>query len=210
MTNHAYRDDLEATRARVSDLEHEAKALRRRNAELEPHDDQIPTAPTEPARAAVARADDEYRNDLEAALARASELEREVEELRRRNAGLESTGKTDEARENARRLEAALERERAEAQVRDERKLDEAMFKQAAQEAAHASRKPSAATVMAFCGFYCFIFALYAMGARKGPVQGEPHPMDGAIFAGLGVVLLCGSVSHIVWRKRRRRLGRIR
>ena len=59
-----------------------------------------------------------YRDDLEAALARASDLEREVEALRKRNAELESSGQTDEARENARRLAAALEREREEAQIR--------------------------------------------------------------------------------------------
>jgi predicted RNase H-like nuclease (RuvC/YqgF family) len=66
-----------------------------------------------------------YRDDLEAALARASDLEREVEALRRRNAELESGDRaTIEARENARRLEAALERERDELRQRFENDLD--------------------------------------------------------------------------------------
>ena len=74
---------------------------------------------------------DAHRDDLEAALVRASELDREVEELRRRNAELEAGGQTDEARENARRLAAAIEREQKEAQIRDERKLDEASWHEA-------------------------------------------------------------------------------
>ena len=153
---------------------------------------------------------DAYRDELEAAQARASDLEREIEELRKRNAELEGTGETDEARDNARRLAAAIEREREEAQIRDDRKLDDAMFNQAAREAAsaRAEKKPSAAAVMASVAIGCLIGALYAMGARKSAVQGKPHPVIGAIFAGLGVVLLCGSVVHILWRKRQRRLGR--
>ena len=69
---------------------------------------------------------DAHRDELEATLGRASELDADVEELRRRNAELESSGQTDEARENARRLAAAIGREHKEAQIREERELDEA------------------------------------------------------------------------------------
>ena len=50
MTNNAYRDDLEAALARVSDLEREAERLRRRNAELEARD-QAPVVEAPPAPA---------------------------------------------------------------------------------------------------------------------------------------------------------------
>ena len=154
---------------------------------------------------------DADRDDLEAAQTRASELEREVEELRKRNAELEGAGETDEARENARRLAAAIEREREEAQIRDDRKLDDAMFTQAAQEAAIARAKkklPSAAAVMASLAPGCFVLALVAMGTRKTPHQGEPHPVAAAILAGLGLVLLCCSGLYLWVEPRRRRLGR--
>jgi hypothetical protein len=92
---------------------------------------------------------DAHRDDLEAALARASDLEREIEELRRRNAELEAGGQTDEARENARRLAAAIEREQKEAQIRDERKLDEASWRRAARNAAdEAAAEASAAAAV--------------------------------------------------------------
>ena len=75
-----------------------------------------------------------YRDDLEAALARASDLEREIEDLRQRNATLEAF----EARHNARRLAAAIERERDEQQRNDDRDRDEARWRGAAEEAASA------------------------------------------------------------------------
>jgi hypothetical protein len=49
---------------------------------------------------------DAYRDDLEAALARASDLEREIAELRARNAGLEAN---PAARDHARQPAAALD-----------------------------------------------------------------------------------------------------
>ena len=68
---------------------------------------------------------DAYRDDLAAALARASDLEREVVELRKRNAELQSGDReTIEARENARRLEAALEREREELRQHHEQDVE--------------------------------------------------------------------------------------
>lgn len=75
---------------------------------------------------------DAYRDDLEAALARASDLEREIEALRRRNAELEA----DESSENARRLASALEREREEMRIRDTRRDDDATWRRAAKEVA--------------------------------------------------------------------------
>jgi Flp pilus assembly protein TadB len=75
---------------------------------------------------------DAYRDELEATLARASELEREIEELRRTNAELESF----EARHNARRLVAAIDREREEKQRNDDRDREDARLRLAAKEAA--------------------------------------------------------------------------
>lgn len=77
---------------------------------------------------------DADRADLEAALARASELEREIEELRRQNVEREAF----EARHNARRLVAAIDREREDQQRNDDRNRDEARWRRAAQEAASA------------------------------------------------------------------------
>jgi hypothetical protein len=80
-----------------------------------------------------------YRDDLEAALARASDLEREVAELQRRNAELEMGDRqTIEARENAHRLAAALERERDELRHDHNRQVDDAGWRRAAREAANA------------------------------------------------------------------------
>jgi hypothetical protein len=82
-----------------------------------------------------------YRDDLEAALARASHLEREVEALRRRNAELAFGDRaTIEARENARRLEAALQREREELQQRIARGVEEASSEQASKDAGFSAR----------------------------------------------------------------------
>jgi len=89
---------------------------------------------------------DAYRDDLEAALARASDLEREVEALRKRIAELESGDRqTLEARENARRLEAALEREREELQRQHQREVDDAHWRQATREEVKAVRAANAA-----------------------------------------------------------------
>jgi hypothetical protein len=56
---------------------------------------------------------DTYHDDLETTLAWIDTLEREAERLRKRNAELESfDSQTVEARENAQKLEADLERER--------------------------------------------------------------------------------------------------
>ena len=66
-----------------------------------------------------------YRDDLEAALARASDLEHQVIRLRMRVAELETGDRaTVEARENARRLEAALDREREELQRHHEQDVE--------------------------------------------------------------------------------------
>jgi hypothetical protein len=92
---------------------------------------------------------DAYRDDLEAALARVSDLEREVEALRERNAELEAGDcQTVEARENARRLAAALERERAELHRQHQREIDDAHWSQAAREEAEAARAAKAALAM--------------------------------------------------------------
>ena len=96
-----------------------------------------PCAP--PAHAHVDRCSmtDTYRDDLDAALARASDSKREVEALRERNAELEMS---PEARENARRLAAALERERAEVQQHHQSEVDSAHWMQASREEAKAAR----------------------------------------------------------------------
>jgi predicted RNase H-like nuclease (RuvC/YqgF family) len=63
-----------------------------------------------------------YRDDLEAAQLRASDLERELNEMRARNKALEKRVEgvrdTEEALANARRLQTALEREQQELRER--------------------------------------------------------------------------------------------
>lgn len=89
---------------------------------------------------------DAYRDDLEAALARVSDLEREIEMLRKRNAELESGDReTIEARENARRLAAALEREREELRRQQQWEADEAHWREASREEVKAVRAANAA-----------------------------------------------------------------
>jgi chromosome segregation ATPase len=91
---------------------------------------------------------DAYRDDLEAALARVSDLEREVEALRERNAELEAgDSQTVEARENARRLAAALERERAELRQQHQREVDDAHWSQASRDEANATKAANTALV---------------------------------------------------------------
>jgi hypothetical protein len=86
-----------------------------------------------------------YRDDLEAAQARASDLEREVEGLRKRISELETGDRaTIEARENARRLAAALEREREELRQQHRWEVDDAHWRQASREESKAARAANA------------------------------------------------------------------
>lgn len=74
---------------------------------------------------------DSYRDELEAAQARADELQRDIERLRRRNAELEHrpeavpAAPVDEATLNRERLLAAVRREREEAAARAHARYDE-------------------------------------------------------------------------------------
>jgi hypothetical protein len=145
---------------------------------------------------------DAYRDALEALLARVRDLEREVEELRKRNAGLESIGQTDEARENARRLAAALERELEEARIRHERTLDDATWKQAALEAS--TYKPSTAAKLASAAGALLLAAFVTVicsGRRR--VDARFVLSCAGIFLGLAVLFAASSlVLRIRARKR--------
>lgn len=86
-----------------------------------------------------------YRDELAAATARADALERELDLLRQRNAQLESGDRaTIEARENARRLEAALERETDELRRRFEQELERERDRLRLESEHRVTRRPAA------------------------------------------------------------------
>jgi hypothetical protein len=91
-----------------------------------------------------------YRDDLEAALQRGNDLEREIAALRARNQALEASlasGDTSAATTNAQRIAAAIAREQEEQRLRDDAERDE----RAARERAMADRargwRPEASAV---------------------------------------------------------------
>jgi Flp pilus assembly protein TadB len=138
-----------------------------------------------------------YRDDLEAALARASDLEREIEDLRMRNDALEAF----EARKNARRLATAEERERDEEQRRDEQARDEGVLRRAAQEAARtqADAEPVEHVRNALVIVVAGVIAALAAGMTSSPAIG------GGAFALLAIGLIYLCVAESIARKRQQK-----
>lgn len=145
----------------------------------------------------IASMTDAYRDDLEAALARASDLEREIEALRRRNAELEA----EESSENARRLAAALEREREEMRIRDTQRNDDATWRRAASDVA--STKPDADDLRHRGNAFLILVAGMLVALVAG-VTNSP-PLGAASFAlfASGIVYLYQAESRA--RKRRQK-----
>lgn len=133
---------------------------------------------------------DAYRNDLEAALARATDLEREVEALRKRVAELESGDpQTVEARENARRLEAALLRERDELRQHHQWEADDAHWRQASRDEAIAARARNAA-------LKAELTTAPKTRLELQPITKQEMMVAGTFFAGGGITVLIGAFAN--------------
>jgi chromosome segregation ATPase len=120
----AYRDDLEAARGRVEDLERQCEEMRARVGRYE----RAFASPR--VREPIAAATNE-RDELELVLARADALEDELDNLRQRLSVHEDepANESAEAAANRRRLEAAIAREAEEAARRSAANATEEHFR---------------------------------------------------------------------------------